>query len=440
MTVNPRKTAADMVYNVLKGSNLSDELEKMRAESRMTELDARFTAEIVNGVLRKKEFIDCAVSNASNIKINKISPYALAVIRCGTYQILFMDKVPDSAAVNESVKLIRKANNPRLGGFVNAVLRTVAKNGMNISFSTDKIENMSVRYSCPKWITQLLCDNPGDEAEMLLRAMGEKPLTYIRANKLKTTADELTSLLKKRGWECERYFSDLFSELDTLIKASRIEGLTEIEEFKNGMFYVQDAAASYAAYVLAPEEDNTVIDMCAAPGGKTTHISELMNNTGRVYAFDIYDRKIDRINENAKRLGITNIIAEKRDAAVYEPRFKESADRILVDSPCSGLGIIRKKPDIKYQRKPEDIKELSQLSLKILLNAAEYLKKGGRMVFSTCTLTYEENCGVLFEFLKRRSDFKLKEIPCSRSNEGYITLYPHTDGCDGFFISLLEKE
>lgn len=180
--------------------------------------------------------------------------------------------------------------------------------------------------------------------------------------------------------------------------------------------------------------------MCAAPGGKTTHISELMNNTGRVYAFDIYKRKTDRINENAERLGITNIIAEKRDATVFEPRFKESADKILVDSPCTGLGIIRKKPDIKYRRRPEDIIELSRLSLKILLNAAEYLKKGGRMVFSTCTLTYEENCGVLFEFLKRRSDFKLKKIPCTKDNEGYITLYPHTDGCDGFFISLLEKE
>lgn len=440
MSVNPRKTAADIVYNVLKGSNLSDELEKMRAKSDMSELDIRFASEIASGVLRKLEFIDCAVSNASNIKINKISPYVLSVIRIGVYQILFMDKVPDSAAVNESVKIIRKTSNSRLCGFVNAVLRKVAQNGMNITLPADKIERLSVRYSCPTWITKLFCDSLGDEAEVLLQTMGEKTPTTLRTNILKTTADELTDLLQKRGWECERYFSDLFPKLDTLITASRIDGMTQTEEFKQGMFYVQDAAASYAAYVLAPEEGNTVIDMCAAPGGKTTHISEMMNNTGRVYAFDIYDRKIDRINENAKRLGITNIIAEKKDALVLDTHFRETADRVLVDAPCSGLGIIRKKPDIKYQRKPEDINELSRLSLKILLNGAEYLKKGGRMVFSTCTLTYEENCGVLFEFLKLRSDFKLKEIPCARSNDGYITLYPHTDKCDGFFISLLEKE
>lgn len=234
MTVNPRKTAADMVYNVLKGGNLSDELEKMRAKGGMNELDVRFASEIAGGVLRKLELIDCAVSDASNVKINKIAPYVLSVIRCGAYQILFMDKVPESAAVNESVKLIRKSGNTRLCGFVNAVLRTVAKNKMSFSLPTDRIENLSVRYSCPKWITQIFCDSLGDEAELLLRAMGEKPLTFIRANKLKTTADELTALLKSHGWECERYFSDLFAPLDTLITASKIEGLTQIDEFKKG--------------------------------------------------------------------------------------------------------------------------------------------------------------------------------------------------------------
>ncbi len=440
MSENPRKIAADIVYNVSKGCNLSEEIEKLRLKNDLSKLDIRFVTEIVNGTVRKLEFIDCAISNASDIKLNKISPFVLAVMRCGTYQILFMDKVPDSAAVNESIKLIRKARNPRLCGFANAVLRKVSKNGFNIKLPSDIDEKLSVKYSCPLWITKIFTESLGDEAEQLLGALNKKPPTVIRTNTLKTTSEELVGTLSSKGWECKSYLSELFPELDTLIEASKVDGLTEVQEFKDGLFYVQDAAAAFAAYVLSPEKGSTVIDMCAAPGGKTTYLAEIMKNTGRIYAFDIYDKKIDKINENAKRLGLTNIIAQKKDAAEYDDGFKETADRVLVDSPCSGLGIIRKKPDIKYLRRQSDINELAALSLKILLNAAEYLKKGGIMVFSTCTLTNEENIGVLFEFLKQRSDFKLKKIPCRRENSGYMTLYPHRDNCDGFFISLLEKE
>lgn len=440
MNENPRKTAVDIVFRVLKGVSLSEETDKFRMKTSLSDLDIRFVTEITSGTIRNLEFIDYAISEASDIKLNKISPFVMAVLRCGTYQILYMDKVPDSAAVNESVKIIRKTHNRGLCGFVNAVLRKVSSNGKNINLPSENTKRLSIEYSCPEWMVKRFENTLGKDAKELLASLNQKPSTFLRVNGLKTTADELVKSLNEKGWKCEKYFSDIFPDLDTIVKADKISDLTDIEEFKNGMFYVQDAAAAYAAYVLSPKKGDTVIDMCAAPGGKTTHMAELMENSGKIYAFDIYDKKTDKINENAKRLGISNIIVQKKDASVFDDEFMETADKILVDSPCSGLGIIRKKPDIKYLRKENDIYALADLSLKILLNAAKYLKKGGKMVFSTCTLTEEENTGVLFEFLNQRKDFKLSEIPCNRKNNGYITLYPHTDGCDGFFISLLTKE
>ena len=191
---------------------------------------------------------------------------------------------------------------------------------------------------------------------------------------------------------------------------------------------------------LNPLPGSIVFDMCASPGGKTTHLAEKMNNSGRIFAFDVSDAKISTINENAKRLGIDIINASVSDSTEIKEQYFETADYLLVDAPCSGLGIIRKKPDIKYLRQPQDIGQLSEISFKILDSSANYLKSGGSMVFSTCTTVYEENEAVLFEFLKKHPDFKLKKINCTKKNDGYMTLYPHVDGCDGFFISLMTKE
>lgn len=440
MTTNPRKASVDIIYNILKNSSsLSDELNTFRANTDMGQQDIRLVSELANGVLRNLEYIDYTISLFSSVKLNKISPYILCVLRISAYQIMFMDRIPKSAAVNEGVKLAKKSNF-KAASFVNALLRRLSSNEETILLPEDRNKMLSIKYSCPEWIIQHWIDTVGEDAEELAKAMNTKTSTMLRVNKLKTTADELVRMLNEDGWICERYTSPVFPKIDYLVSAQKAGNILSSEAYRNGLFYIQDSAGAYAGHVLNPSKNSVVIDMCASPGGKTTHLAEITENSGTIHAFDVSEYKINRIEENLSRLGITCVNTNVMDSTVMHEELINTADYILVDAPCSGLGIIRKKPDIKYARKPDDIKELSQISIKILYNAAEYLKKGGRMVFSTCTTTYEENQGVLYEFLKHRKDFKLVKIDCTIENDGYITLYPHRNDCDGFFISLLMKE
>ncbi|MBO5007532.1 MAG: 16S rRNA (cytosine(967)-C(5))-methyltransferase RsmB [Clostridia bacterium] len=442
MSLNPRKLSVDIIYSVTKKhSNLSDELDNVRRQYlTLSELDIRFITEITNGVLRNLEYINYAISLASDIKLNKISPYVLCVLRTGVYQILFMDKVPESAAVNECVKIIKKSSNFRIAGFVNAVLRKVIQNGKEIKLPDDPIKHLSIKYSCPEWIVKSWSDDLGKDTENLLKAMNQKPATILRVNKLKTNREELIKILNSEGWECEPYVSELFKEVDYLISATKVGNLETSPAFKKGLFYIQDPAAAYVGEVLSPLPGSVVFDMCASPGGKTTHFAEKMLGSGTVYAFDVSEAKIKRIKNNAERLGLNNITAYVNDSAMYNPDYAQKADYLLVDAPCSGLGIIRKKPDIKYLRKEADSTDLAEISLNILKTSASYVKHGGTMIFSTCTTQRSENEDVLFEFLKCCPEFRLKKIRCSVKNSGYLTLYPHIDDCDGFFISLMTKE
>jgi len=440
MSCNTRKISTDIIYNVLiKSQLLSKEFSKCRKTyNELSALDMRFINEIVNGTLRNLEYIDFFISNASEVKFKKISPYVLSILRVGAYQILFMDKVPVSAAVNESVKIAKKSSNYKLSGFVNAVLRKIDLNrNVPLKFN-DETERLSVIYSCPKWLVSKLSVE-SDNIEALLKSMQEKPKTILRVNTLKTTCDKLIDSLNNRGWSCEKYTSSVFPDIDYLISANKIEDIESAPEYIDGHFYIQDSAASYVGEVLNPKPQSVVLDMCASPGGKTTHFAEIMKDTGTVYAFDVSEDKINVISENSNRLGLKSVKAFVRDSSVFDEKLCEIADYVLVDAPCSGIGIIRKKPDIKYSRKENDIKELARISFNILNTASKYLKKGGTMVFSTCTIFKEENEDVLYEFLKQNPEFKLKTIPCTVKNNGYITFYPHIHDCDGFFISLLTK-
>ena len=442
MHENPRKTTADILYSTLvKSSSASSEIDAVRRKNIYSDADMRFVSEVVFGCLRKLEYIDYAISYASNIKLNKISPFVLCVMRTGAYQILFMDRVPDSAAVNESVKIIRRCANPRASGFANAVLRKVAANRTNILLPKDKSELLSIEYSCPRWIVDSWQSHFGEQTQQILSAMNKKPPTFLRANSLRTDSARLCEMLRADGWECSVYHSDIFPQAADLLQVTRIgKPISEVKAYRDGLFYIQDAAAAYAAYVLAPKAGMHVIDMCAAPGGKSTHMAELMKNSGKITAFDIYPEKLGRINDNAQRLGIGIIDTVLADSTVYNDSYRSSADCVLADVPCSGLGIIRRKPDIKYTRKKDDITALANIGYKVLCNAAMYLKPGGRMVFSTCTTERAENEDNLFRFLDAHPEFKLKKINCGRENDGYITLLPNRDGCDGFFISVVERD
>ncbi len=439
---NPRKLAVQILYNIINKKSLySAQMSELRRNEDITPLDVRFVSEIVTGVLRNLEYLDFLITQSSDIRLNKISPYVHCVLLIGIYQIIFMDKVPHSAAVNECVKIIKKSSNYRLGGYVNAVLRKAGTNGMLLPEKDDPKKYLSIKYSCPLWLTDLYNERLGSETEQLLKCMNSKPDIILRVNTTKTSTDSLLSVLSQEHWECEMYKSELFPEIDYLIRVKKVGcEIEHSEAYKNGLFYVQDPAAAYVGHILNPKANSIVFDMCASPGGKTTHFAEIMQNTGKVYAFDVTNEKINKININSQRLGLCNITAQVSDSSVYNKYFNQMADYVVVDAPCSGLGIIRKKPDIKYQRKQSDISDLSKISSAILNAGAQYVKSGGYLLFSTCTITKEENENVLFYFLETHKEFKLKSISCTKDNDGYITLYPHTDDCDGFFISLMTKE
>ena len=292
-------------------------------------------------------------------------------------------------------------------------------------YPDDPIEYLSVKYSFPEEIVELFWDT--GFCEELLKSLNREPETTVRVNSLKKEELE-TKMDASRIYDGAR-----------ILKASEVASLSDYIE---GRIIPQDIAAMMASIALLPKPDETVVDMCAAPGGKTTHMAELMENKGRIYAFDIHPHKIDIINKNAQRMGISIIEAKLGDSLEVKNELVGKCDKVLADVPCSGLGIIRRKPDIKWNK--ENIENLPEVQYKILENGSKYLKAGGELVYSTCTILKRENQDVVNKFLKENQDFELVKIKLpgklNRENQGYITLYPNIDGTDGFFICKIKRK
>ena len=437
MTQNPRKAAVNILMEIEKNSAYTNiEMNKIRAHGSFSESDIRFIGELVNGVQKRKLTLDYIITFHSSVKLNKISPFILAVLRLGVYQILYMDRVPDSAAVNESVKIIKKSSVSRLSGYVNAVLRAVDGSELT-NLDKNKPEDMSKIYSIPEWIVSRWLNIFGyDFTVELLDAFSASSNLCIRRSP-DIDGCSLQLKLAQEGIEIEPFVIKGFENFDYCYSVkSSDKPLTSTRSFQEGDFYIQDPAASFAAYLLEPNEGETVIDMCAAPGGKTVFIAQLLKNKGEVFAFDIYDHKIALISQNCNRHKLTVVKPKIQDASCYNPEFEEIADKIMCDVPCTGFGLMRKKPDIRYTRKEEDIASLASLSRKILDNASKYLKKGGVLVFSTCTIEPLENEKTIETFLTDHKDFSLYPFG---DNVSYKTFYPNVDNTDGFFVCRLKK-
>ncbi len=433
----PRKKAVMMLLKIEKDSAyINIEMNGLRKSGEYDEKDIRFIGELVNGVIKRKITLDHIISIHSSIKLKKIAPFVLNVLRIGVYQIVFMDKVPDSAAVNECVKLVKKSSVYKSASFVNAILRSVKREDFE-KISNDGESGLSLKYSFPEWMVKRWLERYGKEfTEELLKSLNDKSKLCIRRTN-KYTEAEFEKMLSAEGTEFEKVLFTGFPEFDRCYTLSPSKTLENLDSFKKGAYYIQDPAASFASYILCPENNQTVLDMCAAPGGKSLYISDIMENTGRIISCDIYEHKLELIKENAEKYGCTNIEPLLLDATVYNEEFDEKADRVLCDVPCSGLGIIRKKPDIRYSRKEEDIESLSLISLKILENASKYLKKGGILVFSTCTIEPGENEETVEKFLLEHKDFEV--YPFGEKKYPYKTFYPNIDGTDGFFVCRLKK-
>lgn len=414
--MSARETALKTLYAVeFEGAYSNMALKNSLSKNNISAADKGLITTLVYGVISRKLTLDYVIASYSKIKLKKISKYILLILRMGLYQLMYMDRVPASAAVDESVKLAKRYGHGASAGFVNGVLRSFIRSGIEIPD-----DDLSVKYSFPKELCDAWVKDFGaDFAAELMEALNSNPKLTIRANTLKITPQELKEELCKKG---------IKSEINGVSLVCGGFDVAGDELYKNGYYTVQDIAASQASLMLAPKKGETVIDMCAAPGGKTTHLAELMENKGQIFAFDVHEHKIKLINDNAKRLGIDIIEARIGDGNIFNENFFEKADKALCDVPCSGFGIIRRKPDIKWNR--EDMSGLREIQRKILENAGRYIKRGGELVYSTCTVDKRENEEQTELFLKNHSNFeKISEK----------TYYPNRDGCDGFYICKMRK-
>jgi 16S rRNA (cytosine967-C5)-methyltransferase len=412
-----RETALKALYEVEKNGAYSDKaLKNALRGGALAPTDRAFAAELTYGVVRHKSRLDFIIRNYSDQRLKKLSVWILNILRMGVYQMIFLDKIPHSAAVNEGVNLAKRYGHEASARFVNAVLRAVSRGG------DVKCPSLNIYYSHPDWLVDLIDAQYPLECKKILAANNEIPAVTVRVNTLKTTSGALCDALTKKGIEV--------TPRGELLEIAKFGDIAALEEYKNGLFTPQDKGAYLAAAAVDPRPGELILDVCAAPGGKATQIAEMSGDKAKILAFDLHAHKIDLINKNARRLGINGITAICRDAAQPDPQYIAAADKVLADVPCSGLGVIRKKPDIKWRKTPGDLKEIIALQSAVLDSSARYLKPGGILVYATCTINKDENGGVVERFLQTARFEKLKETQ----------LLPHTDGCDGFYICKLRKK
>lgn len=385
--------------------------------------DKALATALIYGVLDRQITLDYILSKFLKTPIRKISAYTLAVLRTALYQIKYMDKIPESAAVNEAVKLIKSSNNNRNAGFVNGVLRNVLRTEVELP-TGNSAEDLSIKYSCPLWITQSFIKDYGSETAIkLLDESLKTPLTVLRINTVKTNIKAVENELVKQGVEVKS------GNEENSLELTKGTDISSNELYKKGYFYAQDYASQRAIALLSPKPGDRVLDICSAPGGKSFTSACLMENKGEIIACDLYPHRVELIKKSAERLGFDCIKTKVADALEYNPELGEF-DLVICDVPCSGLGVIRRKPEIKYTAQ-SDLDELKNIQLKIAKNALKYLKKGGKMLYSTCTLRREENEKLVISLKKEYNDLKLL---------GEHTFMPHINSSDGFYCAVLQKE
>ena len=396
--------------------------------------DRALAASIAYGVMQNRILLDHVIAAGSSMELKKIEPKVLDILRVGAYQLLMLDRVPPRAAVDSAVKLCRQLGYQRASGFVNAVLRHIASEKPPIPEGKDAA-SLSVRWSHPLWLTELYIEMLGpEEAGRLLEADNAPAPITLQCNTLRTDAASLIASLQAEGLEGRLHPS--------IPGCVVLDGgaVQHTAAYRNGDFYVQDAAARMAVMVAAPKKGQQILDACSAPGGKT-FAAAIESAGAEIAACDIHENKLRRIEDGAKRLGLEGIRCITQDARQFRPEFEERFDLVIADVPCSGLGVIRKKPDIRY-KDPAAFDALPAIQLDILRNVARYVKKGGTLLYSTCTVRREENSGVCAAFLAETDAFAAQDFVLpdgSASAGGMLQLWPQRNGTDGFFIAKMRK-
>jgi len=445
-TKNPRRAAFDILLRIEKEKSFADILIDHELSKEIIKgADRGLLTELVYGVLRRQGTLDHIIGQFSKQRPEKLELFVLLMLRLGVYQSFFLDRVPVSAAVNETVNLAKELA-PRAAGFINAVLRSADRGRDTISYPDREktpVDYLSVRYSHPAWLAAQWCEQLGLEAaESLAAAMAEPPPFTIRANTLRISREALMERLSLEGVTCSQT-----SWSPDGVRLNQSGAITKLPSFRDGLFTVQDESSQLAPIFLEPQEGERVLDACAAPGGKSTQIAQLMGDSGEIFACDVNHNKLRLIRETCDRLGINSVRTFTMDATAPSNAIRDvSFHRILVDAPCSGLGVIRRNPEGKWWKTPADLAQLAATQLTILENLCKYLEPDGTLLYATCSTSRQENEEVVDAFLSRHPEYAPVDLrPLFPSfaplftERGFFRSWPHRDGMDGFFAARLKK-
>lgn len=404
------------------------------------DLDKGLLTEVVHGVLRWQNKLDWVLNGFSHGNFAKAEINVKNAMRVALYQIFFLDRIPHAAAVNDAVEFVKRIRGDKPAGLVNAVLRNIIRNIEGIRYpdpAQDEVQYLSVVFSHPHWIVKRWVKRFGaEETQKLLQVNNEKPGLSLRINKLKVEPGYFLTLLDQQRIEYKGS-----SHVDYFVRVKSLPRISQMDLFRNGMFSIQDESAALPSLLLAPNPGDRVLDLCAAPGGKTTHLAEIMKNEGEIVALDKYESKLGLIRTACERLGLRNVTLKAEDASVTEV---EQADKVLLDAPCSGLGVFSKKPDMKWKRDIADILRLTKIQCGLLQNAARLVKPGGVLVYSTCTTEPEENQEMIASFLGNHPEFTVDSAAQYVSHdlvtpEGFVETLPHKHLMDGSFAARMIK-
>ncbi len=434
-----REIALDILLEILERGGYSHIIlrQALNKYQYLDKSERAFISRIAEGTVEYLLQIDYIIDSFSNTKVSKMKPVIRTILRMSVYQLIYMDRVPDSAVCNEAVKLAVKRKFTGLKGFVNGVLRNISRNKEGLNWPDD-----SVRYSMPAWIVSMWEESYGREtAVTMMESFLKNKKTTVRCNLAKASKEDIIQSLRNQGAEVSE--SGISEAVLCIEKYDYMEGL---EAFQKGYIQVQDLSSSFVGEIADPKKGDYVIDVCGAPGGKSIHIADKLDGTGMVEVRDLSLLKINMVEENIRRCGFLNIRTKVQDALVTDLDSVEKADIVIADLPCSGLGIIGRKPDIKYRMTPEALESLAALQRNILTVAQAYVKPGGRLIFSTCTINRKENEENARWFLEQfpfdciSLKGKLGEkLDSAAANRDFIQLLPGIHPCDGFFIAAFQK-
>lgn len=444
-----REAALQIIYRVTEeGAYANLALDEVLKAARLEGRERTLATELAYAAVKAWHTLDWAIGFFLKYPFSKLTPWIRCVLRLGGAQLMFFPRIPARAAIYETVELAKKYGHRGTAGLVNGVLRSLERSKENLPYpdpAEDPAGFLALRYYHPRWLVEKWLAQFGyQETEALCRTDNEPAPLVIRVNTLKTSATSLAARLEGEG---AVVWPTTFAPEGLIVEG--LGGVEASPSFKEGLFYVQDEASQLVSHAIKPVPGSVIIDVAAAPGGKTTHLAQLLGNSGTILACDVHPSRLQLIRENCRRLGVTCVQPILIDARELGARYPEQADYLLIDAPCSGLGVLRRRPDARWRKQPASIKEMAKLQLEILLGAEKALKSGGVLVYSTCTLTTEENQEIIRQFLEQAPHFSLVSLKPylpvippdmeEQAGQGWIQLLPHRHGTDGFFMARLKK-